>query len=77
MKKKTMPFVAVGSDELDDAPNVGETVKCWMCGADHPVEYGHEKHGDTLIPSNMLAFFKCGGTPYLCGIGGKEWRPKQ
>lgn len=59
------PFIAIGNDELGE--ELGETVDCWVCGARHPVEQSEPP---------VLSFFRCGDKLYLCGIKGKEWRPR-
>ena len=73
--EEEVPFLAVGADELET--ELKETVSCWICGETHPVEYGERVLEDgTKVPSKMLAFFRCGGECYLCGINGKELRPR-
>lgn len=70
-------MLAIGNDELDRMPALRKTTHCWMCGKTHKVTYGSEVLSDgTKVPSKLLAFFKCKGKPYLCGVGGKEWRPE-
>lgn len=49
---------------------LGDTVKCWRCGEDHPVEPSLEEEG------SILAYMECGGKSFLCGVKGMEWRPK-
>ena len=71
-------MLAIGNKELDAAPELGETVLCWLCGKQHPVEHGEEVLRDgTRRPTTMLAFFRCGEKSYLCGIRGKEVRPRE
>ena len=71
---KTLDYLAVGNDELGG--ELGKTVKCWICGKRHRVSYGEKVNADgSKEPSKTLAFFKCRGKTYLCGIDGKEWRP--
>jgi hypothetical protein len=68
------PMLAVGNDELGGP--VGEEIVCRICGGRHPVEYGEKVLDDgTKVPSKLLAFFKCGGKAYLCGIDGRSWAP--
>ena len=70
------PFVAFGNDEIAAAPALGKTVRCWMCGKAHRVEYADKVLPDgSKVPSTLMAFFKCGKQSYLCGIDGKEMRP--
>lgn len=67
-----IPYVAFGNDELDNAPPVTETVKCEICGEQHPVEYGDKILPDgTKEPSKVLGFYKCGGKTYLASVAGK------
>lgn len=64
----------IGQEELDKAPDLGETVRCHKCGKTHIVQYGETVHADgTKTPSKTLAFFKCPASKasYLCGINGK------
>ena len=71
-------MLAIGNDELNEMPRLGITVKCWKCGKMHRVLYGDEIMKDGIKkPSRLLAFFKCHGKLYFCGINGKEWRPKE
>lgn len=58
-------MIAIGNEEIDKLPPLGKTVKCWICGKRHKVK-----------SVSTLAFFYCGKSTYLCGINGKEWRPK-
>ena len=71
-------FIAVGDEELQGLPALGTVVRCWVCGEEHPVESGLQvlPDGSTMAAPGELAFFKCGGEVYLCGIGGRAWRPK-
>jgi hypothetical protein len=71
-----IPWMAIGNKELANLPDIGETTLCWMCGKQHEVEYGEEILIDgTKIPSKLMAFFKCRGRLYMCGINGKELKP--
>ena len=68
-------MLAVGNDELDALPNLGDFILCQNCGERHRVEYGDEVQEDgSKIKSNLLAFYKCGGKTYLVGIRGKDIR---
>jgi hypothetical protein len=68
---------AIGNEEIDAAPVLGETVSCWICGKEHHISYGDIVNKDgTKTPSKLIAFFKCGKQTYLAGIDGKELRPK-
>ena len=70
-------MLASGNDELERLPFLDSTVECWRCGKRHPVLYGKKVLPDgTRKPSKRLACFHCAGKSYLCGINGKEWRPK-
>ena len=69
------PHVGFGNDEIDAAPALGDTIRCKLCGGEHPVEFGERVLEDgKRVPSKLLAFFKCGGKDYLCGINGKDVR---
>lgn len=68
---------AIGNEELAGKPKLGKTIKCTICGKRHRVKYGNRILPDgTKEPSNLLAFFKCGGKSYLCGINGVDIRGK-
>jgi hypothetical protein len=70
-------FIAIGDEELAKAKPIGKTVKCWICGKRHEVKYGERILEDgTREPTNVLAFYNCSGHTYLCGLKGKEFRPK-
>lgn len=62
---------AIGNDELEKMPSVGDTITCPHCGEQHAVEYGREWLDDGWRESKAIAFYKCGDTTYLCGIKGK------
>jgi len=66
---------AIGNNELEKAKKLGDFILCDKCGKRHWIEYGEEILEDgTKIPSKMLAFYKCGATMYLAGVGGKDIR---
>jgi hypothetical protein len=68
-------MLSVGHEELGKP--LGKTVLCWKCGKRHHVQYGETVGADGVkVPSKTLAFFRCGSSAYLCGINGKEWRPR-
>ena len=69
-------MIAIGNDELVNQPDLGPTIRCWVCGQDHQVEYGTVRKDGQDVPSTTLAFMRCRGKSYLCGVNGKEWRPK-
>jgi len=69
-------MLAIANDELERAKPLGKTVLCWMCGRRHKVRYGDRVRNGVLEKSNLLAYFKCKGKPYVCGIAGKEIRPR-
>lgn len=69
-----IPFIAIGSGELENNEDVGEFAKCNNCGEYHEVKYGDKINDDgTKTPSKMLAFITCpeNNTSYLVGIEGK------
>lgn len=76
---KNIPFIAVGNDEFKAMPDLGKTVKCWICGKRHKVECSDaiRPDGTKDIGGGSLSFFKCGDNACLCGINGKEWKPKK
>lgn len=70
---------SISNNELAELPAIGKTVTCWMCGQEHAVEYGETIAEDgTRQPNNLLAFFTCEGSSYLCGVRGKQLKaPKE
>ena len=64
-------MISVSNKELEQSKPLGKTVVCWMCGKRHRVRYG-EQNG---VETDLIAYFKCKGEPYLCGVAGKEVRP--
>ena len=62
---------AIGNEELEGAPDLGDTIVCPHCHLRHPVEHGSRVEQDgTLTPCTRLSFYKCGEDTYLCGIRG-------
>lgn len=61
---------SIGNDELDASPdlNIGDAILCPHCRGSHIVE-GGTSDGEK---SNLLLFYKCGETPYLAGVAGKN-----
>ena len=63
----------VSNDELEKAPNIGETIICKKCNKEHKIEYGEEILPDGLkVSSKVLAFYRCGDNTYLAGVNGKS-----
>jgi len=70
-------MLAIGAEELKEAPNLGETIICHMCGEEHLIEYGQRVFKDgSKVEDKTLAFFKCGEKTYLAGINGKDIRKR-
>ena len=66
-------MLAIGDNELQDAPDIGETIECPYCGETHAIRYGDKILEDgTKIPSKLLAYYICCGKSYLAGINGKS-----
>ena len=70
----SIPFMAVGNNELGE---YAETIQCAKCGKEHEIEYGTSSH---LLPdgtmseaktSKLLGFYKCGDNTYLGTINGR------
>ena len=69
------PFVAFGADEIRDAPKLGDTIECRICGGQHTVVPGTvSPHGGAEEGPDLLSFFRCRGELYLAGIRGKDVR---
>jgi hypothetical protein len=66
-------MLAISTAELKAAPPIAEDVRCWICGETHPVESASDPDKPD---STVLSFFRCGNATYLCGVNGKEFRPK-
>ena len=65
-------MLAIGNNEPKKGP-LGETIKCPHCGENHDVGYSDMVLANgTKQPSKALAFYRCGGVSYLCGIDGRE-----
>lgn len=69
----SVPDIAIGNDEL--GATLGDTIVCPVCGARHPIEHG--TNPVTGQPSDLLQFYRCGGTSYLAGIGGRAIPPRR
>lgn len=68
-------YLAIGNDEIEKAPQLGDFILCCSCGKRHRISYGDEILADgTKKPSTLLAFYKCKGKLYLAGINGKGIR---
>jgi len=68
-------MLAIGNDEIEKAPPLGDFILCTVCGKRHRIEFGDEVLKDgTKKQSKLLAFYKCGGKSYLAGINGKDIR---
>lgn len=61
----SIPYIAVGNDELGDP--LGATIVCPRCGQAHPIRLATDAAGN---PSQLLQFYECGTTMYLAGIRG-------
>jgi len=66
---------AIGNDELNEAPKLGEFILCEQCGKRHRIAYGTQTLADgTKELATALAFYTCRGKTYLAGINGKDIR---
>lgn len=66
----------ISNDEIASSPVLGKAIKCWQCGKSHRVEHLEGKDAGGNIEPYVLAFMTCGGKSFLCGVRGREWRPK-
>jgi len=67
------PMLAIGSNELENNDDLGESIDCPHCQQRHNIEHGKEKNANgKWVESNLLAFYKCGDKSYLAGIDGKK-----
>lgn len=74
-KKESIPFIAFGTNEINNSPPLDNLVICHICGKIHKIEYRDiVKEDGTKEKSEMLAFIKCPktGSTYLVGINGKS-----
>lgn len=64
------PFLAIGADELGGA--IGATITCPHCGGAHEVQHSEaiDANGN-VIGRGSLSWYKCDGTAYIAGIGGR------
>jgi len=70
-------MLALGNEEIEAAPDLGDFILCTMCGKKHKIRYGDKKLPDgSKKPSKLLAFYCCGDKTYLAGINGKDIRRK-
>jgi hypothetical protein len=69
----SIPYFAIGNNELATKKPIGKTVKCPHCGKRHTVNYGEKVNPDgTKTPSKTLGFVNCGKRSYLVSIAGKK-----
>jgi hypothetical protein len=67
------PFLAIGNDELGEP--LGDTVTCPHCGETHAVVHAESIDGfGNVIGRGSVAWYKCGRTSYMAGIGGLVWQ---
>lgn len=59
----TVPFVAIGPEQLGDALEAGSNINCPHCRGIHEVK-------DSDPP--MVLFYNCGEQSYVCGIAGQS-----
>jgi hypothetical protein len=71
MKNQSVPFIAIGNDELRGQANAveGELTTCPRCSGKHPVEFATD--AKTGEKTNMLGFVSCGKDSFLVAVGGK------
>lgn len=71
----SVPFIAIGADELGEPTEVAQ---CAVCAGEHPVEYGTSR---TLLtdgtwseprPSRLLGFYQCGDDLFVATINGRR-----
>lgn len=69
----SIPYFAIGNNELAEKQKIGKTVKCKVCGKRHKVCYGETINQDgTKTPSKLLGFITCGKSSYLVSVAGKK-----
>ena len=69
---KSVPYFAIGNDEIRNAPLLRDTAPCPKCGKIISVGYG--KNAETGNETRSLAFVKCNicNATYLVGMDGHE-----
>lgn len=77
--KKSVPFFAIGNNELAEKKPIGKTVLHKLCGKRHIVKYGTSRKYDPVTKkygepeeSKTLGFVNCGKKFYLVSVAGKE-----
>ena len=70
----SIPFMAIGNDELGER---AETIQCDKCGGEHAIEYAKSRRllddgkWSGIKLSKIAGFYKCGDTTYLGTINGR------
>ena len=71
----------IGNNEIQEAPDLLESIQCFRCGCIHKVETFIEEPSETAPlnpykeePIRYLSFYRCNGSQYLVGINGKDIR---
>jgi len=69
-EEENIPFLAIGTHELDDNEEVGEVIICPHCNQKHKITYGTDEDGKE---TKLLSFYKCKktGKSYIAGVAGK------
>ena len=67
MKKKEIPFVAYGNDELALKKDAGKFAPCLKCNKKHEIRFGTVDGKE----SKLLGFISCGKNDYLATLNGK------
>ena len=66
-------MLVIGAGELGGP--LGDTIQCPHCGRLHAVKYGdrivRDADGTERKEPSLLAFYRCKGAAYLCGINGQ------
>ena len=66
-------MLTISNDQLSTLPDLTPTITCPRCGSQHTIKYSSKVMPDgTLVPSTILAYYKCSGIPYLAGVDNKN-----
>jgi len=73
MTNESIPFFAIGNDELEEKKKVGKMAKCPNCGKKHHIKFCERVVEDgSLETTTDLGFIVCDQKDYLVVVKGKS-----